>query len=115
MKLLTKFNLVLVLVFGVVVLLISHYAYVFLMKNAQQQVLQQAEFMAASASATKDYTVNEVSPILEKTPLHTSDFLPGVPNWSGERIFMASRPCEIRCRTSYTTPRPPAPSFATIS
>jgi protein-histidine pros-kinase len=57
-------------------LLISHYAYVFLMKNAQQQVLQQAELMAASASATKDYTVNEVSPILEKTPLHTSDFLP---------------------------------------
>ncbi|MGA9673663.1 MAG: DUF3365 domain-containing protein [Terracidiphilus sp.] len=76
MKLLTKFNLVLILVFGVGMLLISHYAYVFLMKNAQQQVLQQAELMAASASATKDYTVNQVSPILEKTPLHTSDFLP---------------------------------------
>lgn len=76
MKLLTKFNLVLILVFGVGMLLISHYAYVFLMKNAQQQVLQQAELMAASASATKDYTVDQVSPILEKTPLHTSDFLP---------------------------------------
>jgi HAMP domain-containing protein len=76
MKLLTKFNLVLIVVFGVGMLLISHYAYVFLMKNAQQQVLQQAELMAASASATKDYTVDQVSPILEKTPLHTSDFLP---------------------------------------
>ena len=76
MKLLTKFDLVLIVVFGVGMLLISHYAYVFLMKNAQQQVLQQAELMAASASATKDYTVDQVSPILEKTPLHTSDFLP---------------------------------------
>jgi protein-histidine pros-kinase len=76
MKLLTKFNLVLVLVFGVGMLLISHYAYVFLMKNAQQQVLQQAELMAASASATKDYTVDQVSPILEKTSQNTSDFLP---------------------------------------
>jgi protein-histidine pros-kinase len=76
MKLLTKFDLVLIVVFGVGMLLISHYAYVFLMKNAQQQVLQQAELMAASASATKDYTVDQVSPNLEKTPLHTSDFLP---------------------------------------
>jgi protein-histidine pros-kinase len=76
MKLLTKFNLVLIVVFGVGMLLISHYAYDFLMKNAQQQVLQQAELMAASARATKDYTVDQVSPILEKTPLHTSDFLP---------------------------------------
>ncbi|MGA2848647.1 MAG: DUF3365 domain-containing protein [Terracidiphilus sp.] len=76
MKLLAKFNLVLVLVFGVGMSLIAHYAYVFLMKNAQQQVLQQAQLMAASASATKDYTVEQVSPILEHTPQHNSDFLP---------------------------------------
>jgi protein-histidine pros-kinase len=75
MKLLAKFNLVLILVFGVGMFLISHYAYDFLMKNAQQQVLQQAQLMAASASATKDYTVQQVSPILEKTPQHNSDFL----------------------------------------
>ena len=31
--------------------------------------------MAASASATKDYTVEQVSPILEKTPQHNSGFL----------------------------------------
>jgi protein-histidine pros-kinase len=45
------------------------------MKNAQDQVLQQAQLMAASASATKDYTVQQVSPVLEKTPQHNSDFL----------------------------------------
>ena len=75
MKLLAKFNLVLILVFGVGMFLISHYAYVFLMKNAEDQVLQQAQLMAASASVIKDYTVQQVSPVLEKTPQHNSDFL----------------------------------------
>jgi HAMP domain-containing protein len=75
-KLLAKFNIVLVLVFGLGMFLISHFAYNFLMDNARQQVLQQAELMAASASATKDYTDSQVSPILEKTPQHNSDFLP---------------------------------------
>jgi len=74
-KLLTKFNIVLVLVFGLGMFLISHYAYNFLMSDARQQVLAQAELMAASASATKDYTVDQVSPILEKTPQHNSGFL----------------------------------------
>ena len=76
MKLLAKFNIVLVLVFGLGMFLISHFAYNFLMDIARQQVLQQAELMAASASATKDYTDSQVSPILEKTPQHNSDFLP---------------------------------------
>ena len=75
MKLLTKFNLVLFLVFGLGMFLISHYAYTFLMNNARQQVLEQAELMAASAGATKDYTVSQVSPILEQTPKHNADFL----------------------------------------
>ena len=75
MKLLAKFNLVLILVFGLGMFLISHYAYIFLMKNAQDQVLQQAQLMAASASVIKDYTVQQVSPVLEKTPQHNSDFL----------------------------------------
>jgi HAMP domain-containing protein len=76
LKLLTKFNLVLVAVFGVGMLLISHFAYDFLMANAKQAVEQQAELLAASATATKDYTDQQVSPILEKTPQHNSDFLP---------------------------------------
>jgi HAMP domain-containing protein len=74
-KLLTKFNLVLILVFGLGMYLISHYAYQFLMNDARTQVLEQAQLMAASASATKDYTVDQVSPILEQTPRHNSDFL----------------------------------------
>ena len=76
MKLLTKFNLVLILVFGLGMFLISHFAYDFLMGDARQQVLDEAELLAASASATKDYTDQQVSPILEKTPQHGADFLP---------------------------------------
>jgi protein-histidine pros-kinase len=75
-KLLTKFNLVLILVFGLGMYLISHYAYNFLMGSAREQVLGQAQLMAASASATKDYTEDQVSPILEKTPQNNTDFLP---------------------------------------
>ena len=75
MKLLMKFNLVLLVVFGLGMFLISHYAYNFLVNNAREQVLQQAELMEASATATKEYTVDKVSPILEHTPQHGSDFL----------------------------------------
>jgi HAMP domain-containing protein len=76
LKLLTKFNLVLIVVFGVGMLLIAHFAYDFLMADARQQVLKQAELLASSASATKDYTDQHVSPILEKTPQHGANFLP---------------------------------------
>ncbi len=77
-KLLTKFNLVLIVVFGLGLYLIAHNAYNFLMEDARQQVLQQAQLMSASASATKDYTDQQVSPILETTTQHTTDFLPQV-------------------------------------
>lgn len=75
MKLLTKFNLVLVVVFGLGMYLISHFAYSFLMDDARRQVLEQAQLMASSAQATLAYTDEEVSPVLEKTPQHNSDFL----------------------------------------
>jgi len=74
-KLLTKFNLVLVVVFGLGMYLISHFAYSFLMDDARRQVLEQAQLMATSAQATLAYTDEEVSPVLEKTPQHSSDFL----------------------------------------
>ena len=75
MKLLAKFNLVLVVVFGLGMALISYFAYEFLMDDARKQVLEQAKLMANSAQATLAYTDEEVSPILEKTPQHNSDFL----------------------------------------
>lgn len=96
MKLLTKFNLVLVLVFGLGIYLISHFAYKFLMDDARAQVLQQAQLMAASATATLKYTDEEVSPVLEKTPQHNADFLPQtIPFYAANTTFK-------NVRASYT-------------
>ena len=92
MKLLTKFNLVLVVVFGLGMYLISHFAYNFLMEDARRQVLQQAELMANSAQATLTYTDEEVSPVLEKTPQHNSDFLPQtIPFYAANTTFKRLR------------------------
>jgi len=76
MKLLTKFNLVLLVFFGISGFVISHLAYQFLMHNAREQVLQQAELMMASAKSTRDYTSEQVKPLLLKNPEHETSFLP---------------------------------------
>ena len=92
MKLLAKFNLVLVVVFGLGMYLISHFAYNFLMEDARRQVLQQAQLMATSALATLGYTDEEVSPVLEKTPQHDSDFLPQtIPFYAANATFKRVR------------------------
>src|SRR5579863_7960078 len=92
MKLLTKFNLVLIVVFGLGIYLISHFAYNFLMDDARQQVLQQAQLMATSAQATLSYTDEEVSPVLEKTPQHNADFLPQtIPFYAANTTFKRLR------------------------
>jgi HAMP domain-containing protein len=88
MKLLAKFNLVLVVVFGVGMLLVSYFARQFLMNNARDQVLRQAELMSASATATLDYTDQQVSPILETTERHKTSFLPQtIPFYAANSTF----------------------------
>ena len=76
MKLLAKFNLLLIVVFGLGLFLISQNANKFLMEDARKQVLQQAGLMAASSRATRDYTEQELSPLLQKLPEHATTFLP---------------------------------------
>ncbi len=76
MKLLAKLNLLLILVFGLGLVLIAMNARSFLLADAKKTVLNQAELMAASSKATRDYTEEEISPILENTPDHKNEFLP---------------------------------------
>jgi protein-histidine pros-kinase len=76
MKLLAKFNLLLIAVFGLGLALIAVNARSFLMDDAKKEVLNQAELIAASASATRDYTEEEISPLLENSPQHAKVFLP---------------------------------------
>jgi HAMP domain-containing protein len=92
MKLLTKFNLVLIVFFGAGGFLIAHLAYSFLTQNAREQVLQQAELMMASARATRDYTSEQIKPLLLKNPEHETNFLPQtVPAFSATTIFNSMR------------------------
>jgi len=76
MKLLTKFNLILIALFGAGSILIAVTAYQFLMRNARSQVIQQAELMIESARSTRQYTTNELAPLLETLPAHKTRFLP---------------------------------------
>lgn len=92
MKLLTKFNLVLLVFFGISGFVISHMAYQFLMRNARDQVLQQAELMMASAASTRDYTTEQIKPLLLKNPEHETNFLPQtVPAFAATTLFNSMR------------------------
>jgi HAMP domain-containing protein len=76
MKLLTKFNLILIVLFGAGSILIAVAAYQFLIRDARSQVIQQAELMIQSALSTRQYTANELAPLLETLPAHQTRFLP---------------------------------------
>ena len=76
MKLLAKFNLILLVLFGAGTLVISQLSYNFLIQNASREVMQEAELMMASARSVRDYTAEDLKPLLEKNPEHTKRFLP---------------------------------------
>jgi HAMP domain-containing protein len=76
MKLLTKFNVILIALFGAGSVPIAFISHQFLMRNARRQVVQQAELMIDSASSTRQYTANELAPLLEALPDHQTRFLP---------------------------------------
>jgi HAMP domain-containing protein len=75
MKLLAKFNLILLVVFGVGGLIIAWFAYSFLINNARREVLDQAQLMIANAKAVRDYTADDLSPLLQQNPRHRVKFL----------------------------------------
>src|SRR5271154_3055569 len=76
MKLLTKFNLILLVIFGMGGLLIAQFASQFLMGNARGEVIDQAKLMMASAQSVRAYTSERLSPLLQQNPRHRVRFLP---------------------------------------
>lgn len=76
MKLLAKFNLIFLVVFGTGGFLISQLAHSYLIGNARDEVLNQERLMMASARAVRDYTAIEISPLLRENPRHRVRFLP---------------------------------------
>lgn len=92
MKLLTKFNIVLIVFFGAGGLITAQLAKNFLLTNARDQVVQQAELMMASAKATRDYTNDQLKPLLLQNPDHATNFLPEtVPAFAANTTFAAIR------------------------
>lgn len=90
MKLLVKFNLVLIAVFAVGIVPAGILSRNLLQKNARTQVLQDARIMMETALAVRGYTVNQVAPLL-KDRLEEK-FLPQtVPAYSATEVFNALR------------------------
>lgn len=76
MKLLAKFNLILLAVFAAGGMLISQLAYSYLIGSAKEEVQAQERLMMTSARSVRDYTADEVSPLLQENSRHRVRFLP---------------------------------------
>lgn len=76
MGLLAKFNLILIVVFGTSGFFIARFAHSYLVDNAREEVLQQAQLMLAGARSVRDYIADDVSPLLQQNPRHRIHFLP---------------------------------------
>lgn len=80
MRLLPKFTLIFLLVYGSGLLLAAYFAKQFLSDNARQQVLAQARFMMETATATRKYTTEHIQPIIE--PSDFNFFPEQIPSFS---------------------------------
>jgi HAMP domain-containing protein len=75
MKLLAKFNLIMVVLFGLGGFLVTRLAYHYMIDNARREVLQEAELMMESARSVRDYTSNNLAPLLKQTTAHKTRFV----------------------------------------
>jgi HAMP domain-containing protein len=88
MKLLTRFNLVFILIFGIGTVLAVWLAYGYLRKDAKERVLAQANLMMEAALANRNYTTTQIKPLLTKVQRHDAVFLPQtVPAYSATQVF----------------------------
>jgi len=67
MKLLAKFSIIFVVVFGLGLSAAGYFSYSLLQRNAQEQVQDRAKIMMETALAMRRYTVDQVKPALVKT------------------------------------------------
>ncbi len=104
MKLLLKFNLILITLAALGLLVVAFVAHSFLRQNARAQVLQQAELMMESASSVRRYTSDELKPLLMGNPKYEQEFLPQtVPAYGATTTF-----AKLRKRFPEYTYREPA-------
>ena len=90
MSLLVKFNLILILCFGIALVPAQLVTRNLLEQNARRQIEQQARLMLQTALATRGYTNKQIKPLL--APRLADEFLPqSVPAYSATEIFNSLR------------------------
>src|SRR5580698_3841224 len=88
MKLLVKFSLVFILVFGTGGTLAAFLSYRFLQEQAREEVLQQARLMMETIGSTRNYTTAQIKPLLETEQVREEKFLPQtVPAYAATETF----------------------------
>src|SRR5690242_3219428 len=88
MKLLAKFNLVLLLVLGSGFVLALLHAHTFLRDDAREQVVQQARLIMETMRSARDYTTKQIKPLLQNQQEHLRAFLPQtVPAYAATESF----------------------------
>lgn len=88
MKLLLKFNLIFLAVFGLGLVATGYTAHRFLTGNARDQVLQQARLMMETTLASRTYTTKQIRPLLEarQSKEHVF-FAQSVPAYAATQVF----------------------------
>jgi HAMP domain-containing protein len=88
MRLLARFNLIFIAIFGVGILVAVWFAYMFLRSDAKEQVLEQAKLMMETTLATRSYTTKQIKPLLNQFQRRDAAFLPQtVPAYSAVQVF----------------------------
>jgi len=88
MRILAKFNLILIVIFAAAVAITGYIAHGFLDRDARQQVIQQAELMVGAAGGMRSYTAEQLDPLLEPSEQHASRFIPQtIPFYSATEVF----------------------------
>lgn len=88
MKLLVKFNLIFLLVFGLGMIPAGFLSYRFLLGAARDQVTEQARLMMQTTTSTRHYTETQIKPLLETRSERLKNFQPQtVPAYAATEIF----------------------------
>ncbi|HTO88460.1 MAG TPA: DUF3365 domain-containing protein [Thermoanaerobaculia bacterium] len=113
MSLLVKFNLILILCFGIALVPAHLITQDLLQKNARTQVVQQARLMMQTALATRGYTNKQIKPLLAARL--AEEFLPQtVPAYSATEIFNMLRETHPEYMYKEATLNPTNPRDRTV-
>lgn len=100
MRIIAKFNLVLISIMSIALTTAGYFSYNLLHENAKREVESHAEIMLEAALAIRSYTVGEIRPLLKAQMVH--EFLPqSVPAYAATQSFNKLRKNDALVEYSY--------------